>query len=94
VNKWEEAHAILHALQSGIAAKIDIGLSAGETPKHLRVGVDNAIIMLSALQKALQDKGIILEDEFLDAYLFLLREEQERVEAELSKHMGVEIKLG
>jgi DNA-binding ferritin-like protein (Dps family) len=91
--KWERSTQLLHAVQSGIAMTIEKG-STRATPKHLRVGVDNSIIMHSAICKLLFAKGIITEDEYLDQYIELLEEEVDKEEKTLSEVFGADIRLG
>lgn len=92
--KWERTEKLIHAHQSAIAARLELGIENGTTPKHLRVGVDNSIIMLSAMQRLLQNLGLVKEDDFLDLYIELLEEEVAKDEAQLSLHFGREVKLG
>jgi len=55
--------AAMHAVQSGVALKMH--WDPDETsPKHLRVGMNSALIGNGALAKLLLDKGVFTEDEF------------------------------
>jgi len=55
--------AAAHAMQTGVATLM--GLDPNETtPKHLRVGVNNALIGEGVLAKLLLDKGVITEEEY------------------------------
>lgn len=57
----------MHGVQSGVALKMnhDGGPVSGETsPKHLRTGVNAAMVEHSALTKLLIDKGVITVDEY------------------------------
>lgn len=59
--------AAMHAMQSGVAAKMnyDGGPESGETsPKQLRVGVNSALISNGALLQLLVDKGLITSEEY------------------------------
>lgn len=55
-----------HAMQSGIAMMMNYD-SASTTPKHLRVGVNSAMVDSSALANLLISKGIITEEEYFKA---------------------------
>lgn len=63
-----ELHARLlalgHAMQTGVAYTMSI--DPGETtPKHLRVGVNNAMIGVAAIADLLIQKGIFTEEEYV-----------------------------
>jgi hypothetical protein len=65
MNKTEfsvKAGQLLHAIQSGVAFEHSLGSRDGE-PKHLRVGVNNALVEIGAIAKLLIDKGIVKEEE-------------------------------
>lgn len=61
--------AAVHAYQSAIALHITrLGEnSAGADPKHLRVGICSAMSDHGALARLLVTKGIISEEEYLEA---------------------------
>jgi hypothetical protein len=96
LERVEESFRLLHAIQSGIATAIEqFGEGeAGVSPKHLRVGIDNALVGHTALIQALVDRRVITWDGFYDSYLTHLRAEVERVEKMLSDRLGATIKLG
>jgi len=53
----------MHGMQAGVS--IDVANGASDcTPKHLRVGVNSALVDSAALAKALIDKGILSEEEY------------------------------
>lgn len=61
-----EIRAYQHAVQTGIVIVNDLADQRGEcSPKHLRVGVNSALIDSSAVVKVLVEKGIITHIEFL-----------------------------
>lgn len=69
-----EIERLQHAVQSAVATKM--GFDASEcTPKHLRVGVNSALIDASAVAKVLVDKGIITDAEYFTAVRDLWRAE-------------------
>lgn len=55
----------LHAMQSGVKVLQELGLSEECSPKHLRIGVNSALIESGVLAKLLMNKGIITENEYL-----------------------------
>jgi hypothetical protein len=69
--------AAMHAMQTGVMMLLDRdapgwrdGLVPDRheaSPKHLRVGVNSALLDSGALQKVLIDKGLITAEEFLAA---------------------------
>jgi hypothetical protein len=85
--------AAAHAMQSGVAMKMnhDGGPQRGETsPKHLRVGVNSAMVEHSALVRLLMAKGVITEDEYLTALADAMEAEKRLYETELRDHIGNE----
>jgi hypothetical protein len=55
----------LHAMQTGVMYQMEPSGNPAETqPKHLRVGVNAALIDSGAMAKLLIDKGIITLDEY------------------------------
>lgn len=54
----------MHAMQSGVAALMP---SKETEPKHLRVGVNSALIDSAAVASLLIAKGVFTEDEYLEA---------------------------
>lgn len=56
--------AALHGLQSGVAWEMGTGTSAATEPKHLRVGVNSALIQQSAIVKLLVAAGIFTMEEW------------------------------
>lgn len=64
--KRQRYRELCHAMQTGVAYVME--KEPGETtPKHLRVGVNSAMVEHSALSLLLIEKGIISEDEYYDA---------------------------
>lgn len=61
-------HAACHAMQTGVAFELHHDPArAAATPKHLRVGVNSALVNSSALGELLIKKGIITEQEYMTA---------------------------
>jgi hypothetical protein len=92
--------AAAHAMQSGVAATMQIGwpesgdLSNETSPKHLRVGVNVALADMGSLVGLLIAKGIITDDEYMDAIVAGMQREVKKYEDILSEHYGKEITLG
>jgi len=84
--------AASHAMQSGVAAKMAID-SAETSPKHLRVGVNAALVNQGALVKLLVDKGVITLEEYFAAAADAMEAETALYERELSAHHGANITL-
>jgi hypothetical protein len=85
--------AAAHAMQSGVAAKM--GCDPSETtPKHLRTGVNSAMVEHSALAELLMAKGVFTEDEYQEALATGMEREVRLYEDWLSQHTGVNITLG
>lgn len=82
---------LVHAMQSGVAAKMghDGGARAGEaSPKHLRVGVNSAMVDIDALSSLLVEKDIITEDEYYDVLIVHMEAEIKMYEDYLSEKIG------
>ena len=91
--KRERYASLCHAMQTGVAYKM--AKDANETAtKHLRVGVNSALVQDSALALLLMKKGIITEDEYFDAVNEAMEREVKGYEEELSRLYGTSITLG
>lgn len=91
----EEYLSLAHALQSGVAMDISgVGEdNSAASPKHLRVGVNMALVEIAALWQLMMDKGILTEEELRRSSINQLRIEVERYERLLSERTGAKIKL-
>jgi hypothetical protein len=86
---YEEA---CHAMQTGVAA--EMGFNPGPTdPKHLRVGINVALRDHASLARLLVAKGVITEQDYLDAIQAGMNEEVERYRQTLKDHYGADINL-
>jgi hypothetical protein len=54
----------LHAMQSGVAYAMETGMDDDITLKHLRVGVNSALIDSGAIANLLIKKDVITHEEF------------------------------
>ena len=76
-----------HAMQSGVAAVMNYEPSE-TTPKHLRVGVNSAMVDSSSLAQLLMRKGLITEEEYLRAIRDGMKDEYERYRERLRRITG------
>lgn len=75
--------AAAHAMQTGVAHKMHI--DPDETsPKHLRTGVNSAMVGNGALVKLLIDLGVITEEGWFTVLADAMEEEKRLYEQELS----------
>lgn len=79
----------LHGMQSGVAMMMNYEPAATE-PKHLRVGVNSAIIANSALVSILVAKGLLTEDEWFAALASAAEDERDRYEAAVRDAVGAQ----
>lgn len=82
---------LAHAMQSGVAYEKD---EFEREHKHLRVGINTAHVDHSALATLLIKKGIITQEEYMDALVEAMETEVKRYERHLSELYGANIKLG
>ena len=89
--------AASHAMQSGVAMDMTTDPNqksqGATTPKHLRVGINSAMVDASALAELLMAKGIITQAEYLEAIAAGMEREQARYEQILSRRTGSKITL-
>lgn len=85
--KLDRYYALAHAMQSGVAMMMNYDPTVTE-PKHLRVGINEALLEQSALGELLIAKGLITEDEYMDAMIAGLEKEVRRYEETISFHLG------
>lgn len=92
--KKERYAQLCHAMQTGVAFVMENDPSP-TTPKHLRVGINSAMVDSAALARLLMSKGIITEDEYFDSLIQTMEEEVQRYREELSQYFGgADIELG
>lgn len=88
----ERYTAAAHGMQSGVA--MTMNYDPGETePKHLRVGVNSAMVGQQALATLLIDKGYFTEDEYHAAIADAMESERDKYQAELSERLGTDVRL-
>lgn len=81
-----------HAMQTGVAMELQLDPSGG-TPKHLRVGVNVALRDHASLVLLLVQKGIITQEEYIQAITEGMNAEVREYEAKLSERLGGVVKL-
>lgn len=89
---WERYQAAAHKMQSGVAAKLPLQPDE-TTPKHLRVGVNSAMVETSALAKLLLDKGVFTRSEYMEAVADGMEAEAGRYQEELEQLLGAKVDL-
>ncbi len=77
--------AACHAMQTGVAMTMERngGVGGDTSPKHLRVGVNSALVTDTALAKLLIGKGIITRAEYFESLADEMEAEVQRYRAEL-----------
>lgn len=101
--KQKEQLDLQHAMQTGVKYELEHEVGAATRPladadvlqqlKHLRVGINSALVFHGALVALLDEKGIIDYDDYLDASLKKLKEEVQSYEKRLSEKFGAKITL-
>ena len=90
----ERYHAAAHAMQSGVAMEMELpGNHAATTPKHLRVGINSALVDSAGLAELLISKSVITEDEYLEAMAAAMEREAARYQQLLSDRLGTNVTL-
>lgn len=91
---WKEYTDLAHAVQTGVSYDIARGVDvAGANAKHLRTGVNSALVQNSALVNLLMSKGIITELEYVTALRDGMKQEKEKYEKLLGDHYGTTVSL-
>lgn len=83
-----------HAMQTGVAAMLgghDQPQLDACSPKHLRVGVNSAMVEHSALVELLIGKGVINEREYMEALVDGFEREVERYRHKIADKLGVDV---
>lgn len=83
----------MHGMQSGVAMKINFDAS-DTSPKHLRVGVNSALVDSGAMAGLLIKKGVITEEEYLEMLVEVAERERESYERTLTGIVGTTVRLG
>jgi hypothetical protein len=84
--------AALHAMQSGVA--MEENYDPGPTsPKHLRVGVNSAMVEHGALIGLLMVKGVITAEEYYEALADRMEAERDAFAERISRRTGGNVRL-
>lgn len=95
--RYEQA---IHAMQTGVKMELDLDYP-GEFEdanlrhkfKHLRTGINSALVETSMLAKLLIDKGLLTEAEYIKRLADAMEAEVKRYEQRLSLRLGTTITL-
>lgn len=93
---WERYLRACHAMQSGVKHDMETspgGMSQDTMPKHLRTGINSALVDSSAIGKLLMAKGIFSREEYLRSLADVMEEEAHRYEKFLSERLGGKVVL-
>jgi hypothetical protein len=92
-DKGLEYESALHGMQSAVAFE-NSRLPAGyDFAKHLRVGVNSAMVETAALALLLIEKGIFTEQEWNETLRLLMNNELSRYEDRLPEDMRGKVKF-
>lgn len=80
-----------HSIQTAVKMQIEVlgENGAGADPKHLRTGLNMVMSDHAALARLLMKKGIITNDEYMQAITEGTEEEAERMAADTRKKCGL-----
>jgi hypothetical protein len=78
---------LCHAMQSGVAFTLPYEPASGE-PKHLRVGVNCAMVEHAALVRVLLDTGVINELAYWEAMCAAMEREVQAYTDRLARRLG------
>jgi len=87
-------HEALKAMQAGVGLDLEVGATKGLSAKHLRVGVNSAMIDTGALMRLLIKKGVFTAQEADDALEEVANEEVDSYEKLLSEKLAAKVTLG
>lgn len=79
--------AAAHAMQSGVAMKMNYD-DESTNPKHIRVGINSALVDGSAVARLLMKKGIFTEEEYFESLAVAMEEEAKSYEKEINDRFG------
>lgn len=89
-----EIQRLQHAMQAGVATEMNISSRSSATqPKHLRVGINTAMVDHGALVLLLVQKGVITASEYQEARLTAWKTEVRRYEELLARELGAKVRL-
>lgn len=80
-------------MQSGVAFEMSAGVSVETSPKHLRVGVNSAMVDAGAVATLLIAKGIFTHEEYVKAIADQMEIEAESYRKRISERAGRRVDL-
>jgi hypothetical protein len=90
----EKYLALLHAMQTGVAYVLEWEPNGECSPKHLRTGVNNALISNGALAALCIEKGLFTEEEYLAKLVEYAQRDVDSYTARIQKKLGRKVTLG
>lgn len=95
IDSMERYQHATKRMQSGVAMDLAQHMDERQTAeKHLRVGVNVALVDHAALVSLLVKKGLITEEEYWGELANYMEAEVRRYEALLTKNLGTTVHLG
>jgi hypothetical protein len=88
----EEYNRLSHAMMTGVGYDLEYNRKQAE-PKHVRAGINSALVCISALTKLFMAKGLISELEYWQALNAEMAAEVARYEASLEARTGGRTKV-
>lgn len=85
---FDEFHRLAHAMQSGV--NIEQHYTDQCSPKHLRTGVNVAMVEHSALCELLVEKGIVTPTELFTSMIRKMHAEIDAYRLRIAERMGVD----
>jgi hypothetical protein len=79
--------AAAHAMQSGVAMAMNYDTSQTD-PKHLKVGVNSALVTASAIAHLLIAKGVFIESEYFTQLADLMEAERDTYTKLIEEHLA------
>jgi hypothetical protein len=92
VQRYRDAAHAAHAVQSGVALEMNY-LPEPTHPKHLRTGLNMAMSDHAGLVRLLIAKGILTEEEYLEAIADQAEVEKAVYEERMSERLGKKVTL-
>lgn len=83
-------YSALHGMQSGVAFRQNDPANTECQPKHLRVGVNSALVDSATVVKLLIAKGIFTEVEYFDMLATTMEQERDNYEKLVQKQAGTD----
>jgi hypothetical protein len=80
--------AAMHGVQAGVAMEMNAQMNDAHTPKHLRVGINSAMVNDAAMVRLLVKKGLITEEEYAEEVRLEANRELDRYEDRLRAALG------